>query len=187
MRSGDGHEPDGGRSGRPYEQTIVDELRRRASALLARRGARDAETLSLVNDVFLRVLKADRAGTLPAFEEDAELLKYLSRCARNELVHRAERRLAAKRPPEDRREEWIESRMFPASARPAEEVVEVHRALHELSEENPRMAQVVELVFFGGCTRSEVAEILGRDVQSVRTDWDFARAWLRMRLKDRDS
>jgi len=174
------------REQRPYDQTIVDQLRRRASRLLAKRGVRDTETISLVNDVFLRIVKTDQAGKLPRFDDDAELLKYLARCARNELVNRAERRLAAKRPPEERRVQWAESVSFPASTRPADEVVEVHEALDDLAAENPRMAQVVELMFFGGCSQKDVADILDRTPRQVQTDWDFARAWLRMRLKSKE-
>jgi DNA-directed RNA polymerase specialized sigma24 family protein len=37
---------------------------------------------------------------------------------------------------------------------------------------------VVELRYFGGCTESEIAELLGLSERTVRRDWDKARLLL---------
>jgi RNA polymerase sigma-70 factor (ECF subfamily) len=65
---------------------------------------------------------------------------------------------------------------------PGVDVLALDDALIELSRLDPRAAQVVELRFFGGHTDNEVCEILGKNLATVRRDWEFARSWLKHRL-----
>jgi DNA-directed RNA polymerase specialized sigma24 family protein len=46
-----------------------------------------------------------------------------------------------------------------------------------------RLAQVVELRFFGGLDEKETAEVLGISVATIKRDWNFARAWLIQQLR----
>jgi len=55
--------------------------------------------------------------------------------------------------------------------------------LDKLALEEPRMARVVELRYFGGLSHEEVAEVLNVDPRTVKRDWQVARAWLRERLQ----
>lgn len=167
----------------PYRSTIYQEFAARARALLKRRrDARDPATISLVNEVYGGILKCDQKGALPAFEDPAELLKYLVRSMRNHLVNRAAARMAARRPPDERREGWPESQAFPASCHSPGDVLDVHEALDKLARRDPRAAQVVELIFFGGLSQVDAAEALGVKPRDIRSDWEFARAWLKDRL-----
>ena len=58
------------------------------------------------------------------------------------------------------------------------DIVEINDVLQRLSNEEPRMAQVVEMRCFGGLTNQEIAETLGIDERTVKRDWQVARAWL---------
>ncbi len=60
--------------------------------------------------------------------------------------------------------------------------LDLHRALDALARENPLLAQVLEMHYFGGMTAEETALILARSVHAVRHDIRFARAWLRREL-----
>ena len=51
--------------------------------------------------------------------------------------------------------------------------------LEQLAAADARMAQVVELRYFGGLTDSEIAEALGVTDRTVRRDWEKARLLLR--------
>ncbi len=171
----------------PYGSTIQQRFAERAHALLRRRGQRlDPETLSLVNNVYLGMLRTERAGNLPEFTDSLELIKYLARAMRNYLVNRAAARRAACRPPEEQRVDWPQSHSFPATNHEPSSVLDVHEALVALAKRDETAALVVELIFFGGCTQAEVAEILGRPERAVRSDWEFARVWLRDRLKSHE-
>jgi RNA polymerase sigma factor (TIGR02999 family) len=61
----------------------------------------------------------------------------------------------------------------------ASEVLRIHEALHDLEKLDPRMAQVVEMRYFGGMTETEIGQSLGVTDRTVRRDWDRARLWLR--------
>lgn len=54
----------------------------------------------------------------------------------------------------------------------------VHEALQALEQLEPRLAQVVELRYFGGFTEAEIADVLGLAERTVRRDWDKARLLL---------
>jgi RNA polymerase sigma factor (sigma-70 family) len=55
-------------------------------------------------------------------------------------------------------------------------------ALLELDKSDPRLRQIVELIFFGGLTHAEVAEALGIGERTVRRDWERARLLLSVSL-----
>jgi RNA polymerase sigma factor (TIGR02999 family) len=61
-------------------------------------------------------------------------------------------------------------------------VLDLHDALAALRKVDERSAEVVELRFFSGRTLEEVAELTGQSFGSVRRDWEYARAWLHVRL-----
>jgi DNA-directed RNA polymerase specialized sigma24 family protein len=61
-------------------------------------------------------------------------------------------------------------------------VLDLDLAMDALAQENPHLAHVLELRYFGGLTADETAEVTGRTVHSVRHDLRFAYAWLRRRL-----
>ncbi len=60
----------------------------------------------------------------------------------------------------------------------AAEIVSLHEALSRLGLLDARLAQIVELRFFGGFSEDEVAEILEMSSRTVRRDWRKARALL---------
>mgnify|MGYP006287061391 FL=1 len=64
-------------------------------------------------------------------------------------------------------------------------LVALDRALSELEETHPRAARVVECRFFGGMTVEETATALAVSDRTVKRDWEFAQAWLRVRLEGR--
>ncbi len=64
-----------------------------------------------------------------------------------------------------------------------ETFLDLHLALEQLEREDPRVAQVVEMRYFGGLTEEETAQVLGISVATVKRDWTFARAWLMSRLR----
>jgi DNA-directed RNA polymerase specialized sigma24 family protein len=63
------------------------------------------------------------------------------------------------------------------------EVLHVHEALLALEQAEPRLAQVVEMRYFGGYSELEIAEVLGLTERTVRRDWDKARLLLMNAMK----
>jgi RNA polymerase sigma factor (TIGR02999 family) len=63
------------------------------------------------------------------------------------------------------------------------EVLRVHEALEELAQIESRLAQVVEMRYFGGLSNAEIAQALGVGLRTVERDWERARLYLHTTLK----
>lgn len=61
-------------------------------------------------------------------------------------------------------------------------LVELNDALNSLAEQDPGKAKIVELVFFGGLTYDEAADILGSSRATVFREMKMAKAWLHREL-----
>jgi RNA polymerase sigma factor (TIGR02999 family) len=59
-----------------------------------------------------------------------------------------------------------------------DEALHVHEALQSLAQVEPRLAQVVEMRYYGGLTEVEIGEALGLTERTVRRDWEKARVLL---------
>jgi len=68
----------------------------------------------------------------------------------------------------------------------ADEPLRIDDALAELAKREPRLAQVVEMRYFGGYKEEEVAEALGITTRTVQRDWQKARVLLQAMLSDSD-
>ena len=64
----------------------------------------------------------------------------------------------------------------------APNVLEVDQALRRLAEVDERKARVIEMRYFGGMDREEVATALGLTVHTVKKDLRLGEAWLRVFL-----
>ena len=62
------------------------------------------------------------------------------------------------------------------------DVMALHQALSRLAELEPRAASMIELTYFGGMSRDEIAVVLGVSAPTVDRDLRFARAWLNRQL-----
>ena len=60
--------------------------------------------------------------------------------------------------------------------------LDLNRALDALAHEDPALAELIEMRYFGGMTAEEMAEALGKSVHVVRHDVRLAQAWLRRKL-----
>ena len=66
----------------------------------------------------------------------------------------------------------------------AQELLDIHGALDELNQLDPRLRELVELKFFGGLTYVEIGALHDRSERSVKRDWRKARAFLAARAGD---
>jgi DNA-directed RNA polymerase specialized sigma24 family protein len=61
---------------------------------------------------------------------------------------------------------------------PADDVLALNEALHRLQAEDPLLAEIVMLRYFGGLSVEETASVVGMSVSTLTRDWRYARAWL---------
>lgn len=157
---------------------LYPELRRIAEAHM-RRERRDhtLQATALVSEFFVHIART------PAFttRTKAQFLMVASVAMRRLLVDYARSRKADKRGGQFVRVD-IEN-ADAAHAANVDELVAIDVLLSQLASTDPRMAQIVELRFFGGLTNVEIAETLGIHERTVTRDWQMARAWLYKRLR----
>jgi RNA polymerase sigma factor (TIGR02999 family) len=112
----------------------------------------------------------------------AHFLAYAARTMRSIVVDLAREGLAARRgagaDPVTLSTTLAESLALDTSL-----VVHVHETLEELAAIDERLAQVVEMRFFGGLDEKEAAEALGVSTRTVERLWEKARAYLFAALK----
>ena len=63
------------------------------------------------------------------------------------------------------------------------DVVAVDEALKSLEALDPRKGKIVELLFFGGLSPKETAEVLKISSRTVEREWNLAKAWLLRELR----
>ena len=60
----------------------------------------------------------------------------------------------------------------------ASRLLELNDIIDRLSQDYPRQAKALELVYFGGMTQEEAGAVLDVSRPTVARDLSFARAWL---------
>lgn len=65
---------------------------------------------------------------------------------------------------------------------PVDDLLALDEALERLERDDPRKAQIVQLKYFAGLEREEIAEILGISLRTVDRDWRYSVARLQRDL-----
>jgi RNA polymerase sigma factor (TIGR02999 family) len=158
---------------------LYNELRDAAARCLRRgRPGHTLQPTALVNEAYLRMF----CHCNPSAADKAHFLAMASQVMRRILVDYARARSAEKRGGKVIRVEGVENLDLSSKKADPLKVLELDLAMDALAQENPHLAHVLELRYFGGLTAEETAEVTGRTVHSVRHDLRFAYAWLRRRL-----
>ena len=132
------------------------------------RGNDTLNTTALIHEAFLKL-----AG--PAdFANRKHFFATASKAMRQVLVNYAEQQSASKRGGEAVRVTLDEATL--ASDVTAEELLDLHRTLVRLEQDNPRRCRIVECRVFGGMTIEEIAEALSISPATVKREWQVASA-----------
>ena len=163
---------------------VYDELRTLAHARLRRHRGETLNTTALVHEAFLKLT----AGETPSFADRAHFFALASRAMRFVLVGYARDRTAQKRGGGTPDLPLDENLAVAADAATTEalDLLHLDAALERLGGVSERLAEVVELRFFGGMEHAEIAEATGRSESTVKRDWRRARAWLYHAMRDSD-
>jgi RNA polymerase sigma factor (TIGR02999 family) len=136
---------------------------------------------ALINEVYLHLI--EQSPPVP-WEDRSHFFGISARLMRNILVDYSRARRAAKRGG-DAVVVSLEETMAFSAGRNAPDIIDVDAALNRLARIDERKAQVIELRYFGGMTREEVASAAGLTVATVKRDLRLAEAWLRRELRSR--
>jgi RNA polymerase sigma factor (TIGR02999 family) len=155
------------------------DLHRIARARL-RDGGRNTllDTTCLVHESYLRFVQA---GDLRAVDR-REFFAYASQVMRSVVVNCAHERIAQKRGGECR-PLTLSTELTVNLAGGEDLILKVNEALDDLEKADPRLAQVVQMRYFGGYSQQEIAETLGVTERTVQRDWEKARLILEAALR----
>lgn len=155
-------------------------LHRIAEAHLRREQAdHTLQPTALINEAYLKLF----GGSEIHFADRAHFFAAVSQSMRRILVDHARKRAVSWRTQGGQRvplEAALNVEVEPAKGPVG--VLELDLMLDSLARENPRLAQLIEMRYFGGMTAKESAEALGQSVHVVRHDLRLAHAWMRREL-----
>ena len=153
--------------------TLYHELHAMARRQLAGQYGQTLDATALVHEAYLKLIGRRDVQ----FDDRAHFFAYAASAMRSVVVDYARQRLAVKRGgdlcrvtdlPED----------AGGGLRLDEDMLGLDVALNRLANVDERLAQVVELRYFGGLSELEIAQMLKRSERSVRRDWKKARLFL---------
>jgi RNA polymerase sigma-70 factor, ECF subfamily len=154
------------------------ELRQIATRLFQHeRPGHTLEPTALVHEALLRLMNSEPMQ----WKNYAHFTGIAAHVMRQVLVDYARAGKADKRGGTYKQVELVEELI--SSFDHTDESLALEDALTRLRAFAPRQARIVELRFFGGRSLREVARALGVGVTTVKTEWMFARAWLRGQLE----
>jgi RNA polymerase sigma factor (TIGR02999 family) len=150
---------------------VYEELRRLArNYMKAERGNHTLQATAVVHEAFLRLVHAN-----VTLNDRAHFFALASRLMRRVLVDHAKSRSRAKRFAGIREGEVSEGQ---GPLTQGVDIIALDDALESLAQLEPRLAQVIELFYFGGLTYDQIAETTGASAATVHRDIRLARAWL---------
>jgi RNA polymerase sigma factor (TIGR02999 family) len=148
---------------------VYDELRRLArNHMRAERGSHTLQATAVVHEAFLRLIQAD-----VALQDRKHFFALASQLMRRVLVDHAKSRSRVKR-----NAGLLDFLPTDSQVLPGIDVIALDDALEGLVQLEPRLAQVIELHYFGGLTYEQIAEAAGASAATVHRDIRLARAWL---------
>ena len=139
-------------------------------------------TTTLVHEAYVRLANLDRVS----WRDRAHFYAMTARLMRQILVDHARERARAKRGPYAIHVSLEELENNVDMIRPAD-LLALDDALRDLAAIHPEGARIVELRYFGGLNREEIAEVLDISSATVSRRWRSARAWLLQYLGDPSS
>jgi len=160
-------------------EALYPELRQIAKRRLASGGHNTfLDTTSLIHECYVKFAHAE--GMAP--KDRQHFLAYSATAMRNIIVDFARARVAERRGAGAQHVD-LDSELLAGMPTGEREVLAVHEALADLAALDKRLAQVVEMRYFGGLDDAEIASVLGLAVRTVQRDWEKARRVLSAALR----
>ena len=159
---------------------LYDDLHRIAHSQIRQRTLGRMSATSLVSEGWLRLV-----GAQFSVENRRHFTALVSRAMRFVLMDEARREMSEKRG-DGQRVLSLEDGFDASEDNRLAEMVALDAALTRLSSLDARLAQLVEMRYFGGMDEAEIAAALGVTDRTLRRDWRRARAFLMTQLADAD-
>jgi RNA polymerase sigma factor (TIGR02999 family) len=158
---------------------VYDELRRLAAQKLAHEpSGQTLQPTALVHEAYLRLVGG---GEDQPWNSRGHFFAAAAEAMRRILVENARRKKYRKHAGGRTRQELDPEQI--ASPEVSADLLELDGALTRLAAVEPRVAQLVQLRYFGGLTLKQAAAVLGVSPRTANSDWAYARSWLLAELR----
>jgi RNA polymerase sigma factor (TIGR02999 family) len=157
-------------------QHVHGELRRMAAARLHGADTPSLAVDDLLHDALLKLMAAP-----PQWQDRAHFFATLSMTMRSVLVDHARARQTGKRGGDLQRVTFSLADTGEESMTAS--LLTLDALLTQLAEADPRAAEILQLTYFGGLARDDIAAVLELSVPTIDRELRFARAWLSARLE----
>ena len=143
-----------------------------------RRPGDTINTTGLVHEAYLKLFDRSDAD----WNDRSHFFAVTARAMRQILVDYARMMHAQKRGGDAHRTELNSGVLF-EEAKPLD-LLDLEEAMKKLAELNPRMAQIVEMRYYGGMEIQEIAAVLDISSRTVDRDWYKAKSFLYLALTE---
>ncbi len=158
---------------------VYEELRLLAAQKMSQeKPGHTLQATALVHEAYIRLVE----GADQDWNSRGHFFKAAAEAMRRILVENARRKKTHKRGGGEAciALDGIE---IPAES-PTDGLIALDEALTKLGEQEPALAEVVELRYFAGLTLEQIAKILGVSRRTATSYWSYARAWLRREITE---
>lgn len=155
-------------------ELVYADLRRIAASRLRGGHAATLNPTALVHEAFLRLCDASTD-----WRDRAHFFALAALHMRNVLIDHARMRGAEKRGGGQLQVTLADAA---EQAAPSADLLVLDDALRRLEGEDARIGKIIELTYFGGLGREEIAHVLAVSVPTVDRGLRFGRAWLKREL-----
>ena len=157
---------------------VYEELRKLAAQRMSNeKPGHTLQATALVHEAYLRLVDVAQAQH---WDSRGHFFSAAAEAMRRLMIDSARRKKALRHGGGWQRLELLDVELAVNSA--GEDLFAVDEALSKLAAEEPQIAKLVELRFFGGLTLEQAAESLGISLRTANRHWTYARAWLRREL-----
>ena len=172
-------------SARDLLPLVYAELKRLAAQRLSREApGQTLQPTALVHEAYLRLVGPDGSGGSD-WNGRAHFFGAAAEAMRRILIENARRRAAEKHGGGRARVD-LDELVTPVKP-PGDDLVALDEALTKFEREDGSKAALVKLHYFVGLSLDEAADALGISRATAHRHWTYARAWLRDRVRPRNS
>lgn len=158
---------------------VYDELRKLAAARMANeRSDHTLQATALVHEAYVRMVDVE---TVKKWDSRGHFFAAAGEAMRRILVEKAREKCSQKRGGDWERIELKGLDLADGSS--LELVLAISDALEEIEAEDPRLANLVKLRYFGGMTIEEAAEAIGISRATAILNWRYVKSRLRLILE----
>jgi RNA polymerase sigma factor (TIGR02999 family) len=153
---------------------LYEQLHSLAEGMMRDQGPRHTlQPTALVHEAWMRLTGGE-------FVSREHFAAVSAKAMRSVLVDHARRRNADKRGGAQARKPL--DQVYELFQDGGPDLLDLEDALKRLGENDPALARIVELRYFGGLTVEEIAKVQGSSTATVTRAWRFARQWLAREL-----